>query len=78
MTLNLAENEAQAARLVSWGMAAYSFFSFAFRASAVEWGEEHALVSRIDQMENTKGYGQGSLQARLPCLNLNEGILLWI
>ena len=35
---NLAENEAQAARIVSWGMAAHSFTSFTFRALLLEKG----------------------------------------
>ena len=46
--LNLAENEAQTARIVSWGLVALPFTSFALRASTVGWGEEQALVSRID------------------------------
>ena len=57
--LNLAENEAQAARLVFGGMAAHFFPSFALRASTVGRGEEHAFLSRIDQMEKSKGLGSG-------------------
>ena len=59
--LNLADNEAQAARIVSWGIAAHSYTSFALRPYTVGWGEEQALVSRINQMEKSRGKGQGSL-----------------
>ena len=56
---NQYNNEVPAARIISWGMAAHSFTSFALRASTVGWEEEQVLVSRIDQMEKSRGLRSG-------------------
>ena len=77
MTLNLAENEKQAARIVSWGMEAHSFTSFSLRASTVGWREKQALVSRIYQMEKSRGLRSGLLAGQTSLL-MNEKIFLWI
>ena len=47
------------------------------RASTVGWGEEQAFVSRINQMEKSRGLRSGLLAGQTS-LFMNEGIFLWI
>ena len=58
-------------------MAAHSFTSFALRASTVEWEKVPALVSRIDQIEKSRGLRSGLLAGQTSLL-MNEEIFLWI
>ena len=53
----------------------HSFTNFALRAFAVGWGEEHAVVSKIDQMEKFRGLRSGFLADQASLL-INEGIFL--
>ena len=53
-------------------MAAHSFTSFAFRASTVWWREEQIVVSRIDQIEKSRGLRSRPFAGQTS-LSMNEG-----
>ena len=57
-------------------MAAFSFTSFAFRASTVGRGEERALVFRIDQVEKSRRLRSGLLAGQTSLLVNKEIFLL--
>ena len=57
--------------------AAHSFTSFALRASTVGWEKEQAFVTRIGQVEKSRGLRSGLLAGQTSLL-MNEGNFLWI